>query len=122
LSGKFLSSIVGLLLSMIFLLVERKWCARRLSNAYEDLLESVGRLIPTIAPTRIQLDTQVLAARQAALLTSIEAEVVNLRGMVSVANAAVPDMAAALAGDVEHFSDKLAELNGLLDRGIRQLR
>jgi hypothetical protein len=122
LSGKFLSSIVGLLLSMIFLLVERRWCARRLSNAYEDLLESAAGLIPTIAPTRIQLDTQVLAARQAALLTSLEAEVVNLRGIVSVANAAVPDMASALAGDVEQFSDKLAELSGLLDRGIQQLR
>jgi hypothetical protein len=122
LSGKFLSSIVGLLLSMIFLLAERKLCARRLSESYEDLLEAATRLIPTIAPTRIQLDTQTLAARQLALLANLEAEVANLRGMVSVANAAVPEMAGVLAGDVEHLSDKLLELSGLLDRGIRQLR
>jgi len=122
LSGKFLSSIVGLLLSIIFLITERKWCERRLANDYEELLDATSHLIPTISPVRIHLDIQNLAARHAVLLEGISTELIRLREMVSVANAAVPEMARALATDVELFSDKLGELSEGLDRSLQRLR
>jgi hypothetical protein len=122
LAGKFVSSIIGLALSIAFVLIERKWCERRLSNAYEDLLEATARLIPAITPTRIQLDVQALAARQAASIESMNARIAAFLNMVSVANESVPRMAAALAGDVEQFSERLEGLSNSLNRGIRRLR
>ncbi len=122
LSGKFLTSIVGLLLSIVYLLIERKWCERRLTKAFEDLLEATSELIPTIAPARVQLEAQAFLARQSASLANLEAAIVSFREMVSVANDSVPHMAAALASDVEQFSDKLESLGLALDRSIRQSR
>jgi hypothetical protein len=122
LAGKFVSSIIGLALSIAFVLIERKWCERRLSNAYEDLLEAVSRLIPSITATRIQLDVQALTARQAASIESMNAKIAAFLNLVSVANESVPRMAAALAGDVEQFSDRLEGLSNTLNRGIRRLR
>jgi hypothetical protein len=122
LAGKFVSSIIGLALSIAFVLIERKWCERRLSNAYEDLLEATAKLIPAITPTRIQLDVQALAARQAASIESMNARIAAFLNMVSVANESVPRMAAALAGDVEQFSERLEGLSNSLNRGIRRLR
>jgi hypothetical protein len=77
LGGKFLSSILGLSLSVCFLVLERKWCERRLTKAYEGLLSSIGDLLPTISPTRIQLDLHGFAARQAVSLGNISAEIIN---------------------------------------------
>ncbi|MGA3025355.1 MAG: hypothetical protein ABSF98_11330 [Bryobacteraceae bacterium] len=122
LAAKFVSSIIGLALSIAFLLVERKWCERRLSNAYEDLLEAVAHLIPAITATRVQLDVQVLAARQSAALESMNAKIAAFLNMVTVANQSVPRMAAALASDVEQFSDRLEALSDTLNNGIRRLR
>jgi hypothetical protein len=122
LAGKFVSSIIGLALSIAFVLIERKWCERRLSNAYEDLLEAASRLMPAITATRIQLDVQALAARQAASLESMNARIAAFLNLVSAANESVPRMAAALAGDVEQFSDRLGVLSDTLNKGIRRLR
>ncbi|MGA8027962.1 MAG: hypothetical protein WB992_12540 [Bryobacteraceae bacterium] len=121
LSGKFLTSIVGLLLSMIFLLTERKWCERRLTNAFEDLLDTTSELIPTISAARVQLETQAVLARQSAHLSNIEAEILAFREMASMANDSVPRMAETLASDVEQFADKLEQLGFALDQGLRQL-
>jgi hypothetical protein len=122
LAGKFVSSIIGLALSIAFVLIERKWCERRLSNAYEDLLEAASRLMPAITATRLQLDVQALAARQAASLESMNARIAAFLNLVSAANESVPRMAAALAGDVEQFSDRLGVLSDTLNKGIRRLR
>jgi hypothetical protein len=122
LAGKFVSSIIGLALSIAFVLIERKWCERRLSNAYEDLLEAASRLIPAITATRIQLDVQALAARQAASLEGLNTKIAAFLDMVSVANQSVPRIAASLASDVEEFSGRLGVLGSTLDRGIRRLR
>jgi hypothetical protein len=121
LAGKFLTSIIGLLLSMVFLILERKWCERRLNDAYEDLLDSVSHLIPVMNGTRIQLELQQIAARQAAVLAHIEAEILAFRGAMTATDDSVPRVAAAIAGDVEVFADKLDQLGSTLDRGIRQL-
>jgi hypothetical protein len=122
LAGKFVSSIIGLALSIAFVLIERKWCERRLSNAYEDLLGAASRLIPSITATRIQLDVQALAARQAASLEGLNTKIAAFLEMVSVANRSVPRMAASLASDVEEFSGRLGALSDTLDKGIRKLR
>ncbi len=116
LSGKFLTSIVGLLLSIVFLLIERKWCERRLTNTFEDLLEATSELIPTIAPARVTLEAQALLARQSASLANLETAILSFREMVSVSNDSIPRMAAAMASDVEQFSDKLESLSFALDK------
>jgi len=121
LAGKFLTSIIGLLLSMVFLIVERKWCERRLNDAYEDLLDAVSHAIPVMNGTRIQMELQQIAARQAIALANIEAQILAFRGMMTAADDSVPRVAAAIAGDVEAFADKLDQLGSTLDRGIRQL-
>lgn len=77
LGGKFLSSIVGLSLSALFLILERKWCERRLTITYEHLLSSVSDIFPVISQTRIQLDLLTFASRQAVSLGNISAEIVN---------------------------------------------
>lgn len=77
LGGKFLSSIVGLVLSVLFLFIERKWCERGLARSYEQLLTVVGEVLPSISYTRIQLDLLAFSSRQAVSLGNISAEVVN---------------------------------------------
>jgi len=121
LAGKFLTSIVGLLLSMVFLTTERKWCERRLTQSYEDLIDAVSHLIPVMNAARMQLELQQIAVRQAHSLAAIEAELAGMRGMLSAANDTVPRVASAVAADVEQFADKLDQLGSALDRGIRQL-
>jgi hypothetical protein len=68
------------------------------------------------------LDVQVLAARQSAALESMNAKIAAFLNMVTVANQSVPRMAAALASDVEQFSDRLEALSDTLNNGIRRLR
>jgi hypothetical protein len=114
LSGKFVSSIVGLLLSMVFILMERRWCERRIENAWHALIGSVSALLPTLNPVRVQADAQAAAAQSVALLTRIAGSLEGLGDMVSVSHSAVPDAAAELAGDVRLFSAKLRAVGGLL--------
>jgi uncharacterized membrane protein len=121
LSGKFLSSIVGLLLSMVFLFVERKSCERRLTEAYEDLLDSVSHLIPTMTPVRVQIETQALLSRQLEGLTGVGAMSRVSSPSNGQSNAFVGNLAATLATDVDLFANKLEELESALNRGIRQL-
>ena len=121
LSGKFLSSIAGLVLSIVFLFVERKRCERRLTGAFEDLVDAVGHLIPTITPARVQIETQVLLARQCASLAALEALASGQRPAAAALNGSLPRMAGVLAADVEQFANKLGELESALNRGIRQL-
>ena len=121
LAGKFLTSIIGLMLSMVFLMVERKWCERRVSHAYEEMVDAVSRLIPVMNAARAQVEMQRLSARQTAALETIQADIAALGRVVSARNDDVPRMAGALAADVEHFADKLQHLESALDRGIRQL-
>ncbi len=56
LAGKFLSSIIGLLLALVFTLLERKVCERRVDAAYVKLLRHVRSVIPELSLTRLLLD------------------------------------------------------------------
>jgi len=52
----------------------------------------------------------------------MNARIAAFLNLVSAANESVPRMAAALAGDVEQFSDRLGVLSDTLNKGIRRLR
>jgi hypothetical protein len=58
LSGKFLSSIVALLASILFTFIEKKLCERSLSLAYSELLTRFEHAIPFLPQSRILMDLQ----------------------------------------------------------------
>ncbi len=64
LSGKFLSSIIALLLSVVFTFLERKVCDRQLRNAYDDLILRTKSVFPLLTQSRILLDLQRIALAQ----------------------------------------------------------
>jgi hypothetical protein len=60
LSGKFLSSIIALILSVIFVLAEKKICERPLYTSYEKMLTRCNELFPLLSRARILLDIERL--------------------------------------------------------------
>jgi hypothetical protein len=64
LAGKFLSSIVALILSVLFTFLERKVCERQISRSYEQLLRRSKEVFPFLSPSRILLDVQRLLSSQ----------------------------------------------------------
>lgn len=58
LAGKFLSSIIALVLSIIFTLIEKKICERQLSSRYEEMIKRCKQTLPLISQSRILLDIQ----------------------------------------------------------------
>jgi hypothetical protein len=61
LAGKFLSSIIALILSMIFTFVEKKVCERRIYREVDALRSLVTWVFPFLSQTRILLDLQRIA-------------------------------------------------------------
>jgi hypothetical protein len=61
LAGKFLSSIIALILSMIFTFVEKKVCERQILDRMDDVLSRVKQLFPFLSQTRLLLDLQRIA-------------------------------------------------------------
>jgi hypothetical protein len=61
LAGKFLSSIIALILSMIFTFVEKKACERRIYREVDALRNLITRIFPFLSQTRILLDLQRIA-------------------------------------------------------------
>jgi Mg2+ and Co2+ transporter CorA len=76
LSGKFLSSIVALVLSILFTLYEKK-AGRGLRNRYEQMIASVSQAIPYLSQSRVLLDIQRFAAKQTVSVSHISSEVVD---------------------------------------------
>jgi len=72
LSGKFVSSIVALILSVIFTFFEKKVCDRPLQQSYEILIARCDDIFPSLSQTRILLDIQRIALRQVLSLQSAE--------------------------------------------------
>ena len=74
LAGKFLSSIIALLLSMIFTFVEKKVCERRIYRDVDSLRSLITRVFPFLSQTRILLDLQRIAldSRVHAVVAPIE--------------------------------------------------
>ncbi|HWB83415.1 MAG TPA: hypothetical protein VG675_04695 [Bryobacteraceae bacterium] len=61
LAGKFLSSILALILSMVFTFVEKKYCERQIDRRREELLGRVKEIFPFLSQARILLDLQRIA-------------------------------------------------------------
>jgi hypothetical protein len=64
LSGKFLSSIIALVLSVVFTLFEKKLCERQLREGYDALVKRCKDLFPFLSQSRILLDIQRIAVSQ----------------------------------------------------------
>jgi uncharacterized membrane protein len=63
LSGKFLSSIIALLLSIVFTLRE-KHIARSLRHSYDALISALSDAIPFLSTSRVLLDIHRFSAKQ----------------------------------------------------------
>jgi uncharacterized protein (UPF0335 family) len=77
LSGKFLSSVVALVLSLLFLLIERTYCERSLARTYEQVASKFESIFPRLSSTRVLIDIQHLQVQQATSLGNISADFVD---------------------------------------------
>lgn len=98
LSGKFLSSIVALLLSIVFTLYEKQ-VVRGLRSKHELLITTLSNSIPYLSPSRILLDIQRFAAKQTVSVSNISSEVVD-RFVGAFNERVVPDLAAGMSSGV----------------------
>jgi hypothetical protein len=76
LSGKFLSSIIALLLSIAFTLRE-KHIVRSLRHGYDALMSAMSDAIPFLSTSRILLDIHRISAKQTVSVGNISSEVVD---------------------------------------------
>ena len=72
LSGKFLSSIIALILSVIFTLLEKKICDRQLRNSYDAMIKRCRDVFPFLTQSRILLDIQRVAIAQSQRVNAAE--------------------------------------------------
>lgn len=120
LSGKFWSSIVGLILAIFFTIVERKWAERRISMEYEALMDEISLRIPTLTPLRVQLDIQRFMAQQTVSLSNISSDFVNKFTGVFEQQIA-PAFAAGVAQELavqmqQEFRPTMQQMAGTLER------
>jgi hypothetical protein len=76
LSGKFLTSIIALLLSIFFTLLEKR-IVRSLQRGYQDMATTVSDAIPYLPTSRILLDIHRFSAKQTVSVSNISSEVVD---------------------------------------------
>jgi hypothetical protein len=118
LSGKFLSSIVALLLSIAFTLVERMRL-RSLRTSYENLVFTLSEAIPFLSPSRILLDIQRSSAKASVSVSHISSEVVDrlLNGFNERVVPALTSGMSASVGDVfqSQLSPTMNRMTGSLD-------
>jgi hypothetical protein len=76
LSGKFLSSIVALTLSIFFTLAEKS-AFRKLRNRYEQFIKALERAVPYLSPPRILLDIRRYTHDQTVSVSHISSDVVD---------------------------------------------
>jgi hypothetical protein len=118
LSGKFLSSIAALLLSIFFTLLDRAW-VRGLRQRYERLLASLTSFLPTLSSKRLLLDISDSARKAKDSAANISAEVTD-RLVAAVNEHVLPvlsaDMARGLAGALQQeLSPTMMRMTGSLD-------
>jgi len=118
LSGKFLSSIVALVLSILSTLYE-KTAVRRLRTRYESMIAAISQAIPSLAQSRILLDIQRFAAKQTVSVSHISSEVVDR--FVGAFNAeVVPALADGMSSGVaekmqSEFRPTMQQMNDTLE-------
>lgn len=118
LSGKFLSSILALSLSILFTLYEKR-VVRRLRNRYEQMVLSVAQAIPHLSQSRLLLDIQRFAAKQTVSVSHISSEIVDR--LVGAFNTdVVPALADGMSSGVatkmqSEFRPTMQQMNDTLD-------
>jgi ABC-type transporter Mla subunit MlaD len=118
LSGKFLSSIVALLLSILFTLYEKSR-VRGLRNRYEQMIAGVSEAVPFLSQSRVLLDIQRFAAKQTVSVSHISSEVVDR--LVGAFNAeVVPALADGMSSGVaekmqSEFRPTMQRMNDTLE-------
>ena len=118
LSGKFLSSIVALLLSILFTLYEKS-AARRLRTRYERMIAAVGEAIPDLPPSRILLDIRRYTHDQTVSVSHISSDVVDrLVGAFNIA--VVPTLTSGMSSGVaeklqSEFRPTMQRMNDTLE-------
>ena len=118
LSGKFLSSIVALLLSILFTLYEKSR-VRGLRNRYEQMIAAISEAIPYLSQSRVLLDIQRFAAKQTVSVSHISSEVVDR--LVGAFNAeVVPALADGMSSGVaekmqSEFRPTMQQMNDTLE-------
>jgi hypothetical protein len=118
LSGKFLSSIVALVLSIAFTFVERG-CSRSLRNAYENTLRKLSGVVPHLTLSRILLDIHTDTRKQAVSLSNLSSELVD-RLTNTFNRDVVPGLSAGMSSGValslqEQFQPTMARMAGSLE-------
>jgi hypothetical protein len=118
LSGKFLSSIVALVLSIIFTLYE-KGAARGLRTRYEQLMAAIGEAIPDLPPARILLDIRRYTHDQTVSISNISSDVVD-RFVGAFNLGVVPNLASGMSAGVadklqSEFRPTMQRMNGTLE-------
>jgi hypothetical protein len=98
LSGKFISSILALALSIAFTFWERN-LADRLRSKYECLLSAISNAIPYLPKSSVLIDIQKLMAKQTVSVSHISTEVVD-RFVGAFNERIVPDLAESMASGV----------------------
>jgi hypothetical protein len=119
LSGKFLSSIIALLLSIIFTLAEKR-VLRTLRRSYDALIVALSNAIPYLSKSRILLDLHRFSAKQTVSVSNISSEVVDrLTGAFN--ERVVPRLAAGMSSGVAdslqtEFRPTMERMAGSLDQ------
>jgi hypothetical protein len=119
LSGKFLSSIVALLLSIVFTLRE-KHIVRSLRHSYDALISAISGAIPYLSTPRILLDIHRFSAKQTVSVSNISSEVVD-RLTNAFNDRVVPGLASGMSSGVaeklqSEFRPTMERMAGSLDQ------
>lgn len=118
LSGKFLSSIIALVLSILFTITER-FSVRRLKESYEHMLSTISKTIPFLHTSRILLDIHRFSAKQTVSVSNISSEVVD-RLTNAFNDRVVPGLASGMSSGVaeklqNEFRPTMERMGGSLD-------
>ena len=119
LSGKFLSSIVALLLSIAFTLYEKR-IARSLRESYDALMSATSNALPFLSTSRILLDIHRFSAKQTVSVSNISSEVVD-RLTNAFNDRVVPGLASGMSSGVaeklqSEFRPTMERMAGSLDQ------
>jgi hypothetical protein len=119
LSGKFLSSIVALLLSIVFTIRE-KHIVRSLRHSYDALISAISDSIPYLSTARILLDIHRFSAKQTVSVSNISSEVVD-RLTNAFNDRVVPGLASGMSSGVaeklqSEFRPTMERMAGSLDQ------
>ena len=113
LSGKFVSSIAALVLSMIFTLIERGM-AGRLRKSYEAFITQITDVLPVLSSSRIMLDIHRFSRMQEVSLSNLSSDLVGR--LTNAFNEKItPDLAQGVAGSL------ILEIRPTMERMVESL-